>query len=281
MNCRFKYIVLYCIVLFRCFASIAQVAVMPDSVCIGAAKHYNVDLNSVPGSTYTWRIDGIPQPNYTTNEIDIIWNTIGSFVVDVQEQSLGGCIGPLISGRVFVNPIPTIVTNSNSTICEGSSIYLIAQSVIGVHYFWTGPNGYSSSDQNPIIYSSSITDAGIYSLIGSIYNCSSSSSSVSIAINNCDEDNFNIPEGFSPNGDGINDFFVIRAINRYPNNSIVIFNRWGNKVFEAKPYQNTWNGKTTKGFHLGEDELPSGTYFYIFDFGDGSFVFKGTIYLTR
>ncbi len=67
---------------------------------------------------------------------------------------------------------------------------------------------------------------------------------------------FFIPEGFSPNGDGVNDPFVIRGISHYPKNTFVIFNRWGNKVFETVNYQNTWDGTCTKGFREGGDELP-------------------------
>jgi len=92
---------------------------------------------------------------------------------------------------------------------------------------------------------------------------------------------FFIPEGFSPNGDGTNDLFVIRGIANYPKNSFVIFNRWGNKVFEASPYQNTWNGRSTFGLRVGGDELPVGTYFYVLDLKNGSSNFKGTIYLNR
>ncbi|MBC7411782.1 MAG: DUF3494 domain-containing protein [Bacteroidia bacterium] len=92
---------------------------------------------------------------------------------------------------------------------------------------------------------------------------------------------FNIPEGLSPNGDGINDLFVIRGIQNYPNNNFTIFNRWGDKVFEASPYQNTWNGTCSKGLQIGGDMLPTGTYFYLLDLGDGSKIIKGTIYLNR
>ncbi len=92
---------------------------------------------------------------------------------------------------------------------------------------------------------------------------------------------FHIPEGFSPNGDVINDLFVIRGIASYPENNFVIFNRWGNKVFEATPYQNTWDGTSTLGITIGDDKLPTGTYFYIIDLGDGTDAIKGTIYLTR
>ncbi len=92
---------------------------------------------------------------------------------------------------------------------------------------------------------------------------------------------FFIPEGYSPNDDGINDLFVIRGIDNYPDNSIVIFNRWGNKVFEASPYKNTWDGKTTMGLRVGGDELPVGTYFYVLDLKNDQDIIKGTIYLNR
>jgi gliding motility-associated-like protein/uncharacterized repeat protein (TIGR01451 family) len=92
---------------------------------------------------------------------------------------------------------------------------------------------------------------------------------------------FFIPEGFSPNGDHINDFFVIRGIQYYPNNRFTIFNRWGNKVFETIQYKNKWDGKSTMGLRIGGDDLPTGTYFYLLDLGDGSAIIKGTIYLNR
>jgi len=92
---------------------------------------------------------------------------------------------------------------------------------------------------------------------------------------------FFIPQGFSPNGDNINDLFVIRGIEYYPLNTFTIFNRWGDEVFTAKPYQSTWDGKSTKGVRVGGDDLPVGTYFYILDLGNGSDIYKGTIYLNR
>lgn len=67
--------------------------------------------------------------------------------------------------------------------------------------------------------------------------------------------------GFSPNEDGINDFFKIKNIEYYPDNELVIFNRWGNKVYEVKTYsnENPWQGQ------YGDKILPDGTYFYILD----------------
>jgi|GEM_PF-5906813 len=92
-----------------------------------------------------------------------------------------------------------------------------------------------------------------------------------------------IPEGFTPNGDGQHDFFVIEN----PNNdqiTLQIFNRWGNLVFESNDLKSTyrgntnefsqatgsWDGKANRGVRIGE-ELPAGTYFYVVRFRNSGF----------
>ena len=91
-----------------------------------------------------------------------------------------------------------------------------------------------------------------------------------------------IPEGFSPNGDGVNDQLVIRGLENYPNNKLTIFNRWGEIVFEGKPYKNQFDGTSTRGVTLGGNKLPSGTYYYILDLGvKDKEPIKGYFYLAR
>jgi len=76
-----------------------------------------------------------------------------------------------------------------------------------------------------------------------------------------------IPEGFSPNGDGINDYFVIKRAGNYKI-SFKIYNRWSNKVFESDDYQNDWGGIANVGSLSGK-KVDAGTYFYIIDFNNG------------
>ena len=87
---------------------------------------------------------------------------------------------------------------------------------------------------------------------------------------------------FSPNGDGTNEHFVIDCIENYPNNTIEIFNRWGNTVYVKTGYDNSWDG-TSNGKRTinGSKELPVGTYYYVLDLGDGSESKSGWIYLNR
>ena len=78
-----------------------------------------------------------------------------------------------------------------------------------------------------------------------------------------------VPDGFSPNGDGVNDQFVINGLEKYPNCSIEIFNRWGNKVYSASPYLNDWDGTSNiNSMTVGGEKLPTGTYYYLLNFGD-------------
>lgn len=75
----------------------------------------------------------------------------------------------------------------------------------------------------------------------------------------------------SPNGDGYNDILKVPCLQtgNFENNSLVIFNEWGDEVHRAAPYQNDWAG-TYNG-----KPLPVGTYFYILDLGDGSRALQG------
>ncbi|MEY3050645.1 MAG: hypothetical protein RLY31_430 [Bacteroidota bacterium] len=72
-----------------------------------------------------------------------------------------------------------------------------------------------------------------------------------------------VPNGITPNGDGVNDELVFDVLlnnpqDAFPDNEIVIFNRWGDVVYQAKPYQNDWRGTNNTG-----KDLPQGTYYYI------------------
>lgn len=76
-----------------------------------------------------------------------------------------------------------------------------------------------------------------------------------------------IPSAFSPDGDGLNDKFVIKGLNAR-SADLQIFNRWGNKVYEKKNYDNSWDGSAEAGLSLGKGKLPDGTYYYILQFQD-------------
>uniref|UniRef100_UPI00261F133D DUF7507 domain-containing protein n=1 Tax=uncultured Winogradskyella sp. TaxID=395353 RepID=UPI00261F133D len=87
---------------------------------------------------------------------------------------------------------------------------------------------------------------------------------------------------FSPNGDGVNENFVIDCIERYPDNILEVYNRWGNIVYSKKGYLNDWDGTSNGRAVINQSEkLPVGTYYYVLDLGDGSDPRVGWLYINR
>ncbi len=62
----------------------------------------------------------------------------------------------------------------------------------------------------------------------------------------------------SPNGDGLNDYWEISGLNKYPENTVQVFDQWGNMVYEQNDYKSDWDGKSKGG-----SRLPDGNYFYL------------------
>src|SRR5690606_9171335 len=86
---------------------------------------------------------------------------------------------------------------------------------------------------------------------------------------------------FSPNGDGANDYFFIKNIERYPENKLMVMNRWGSVVYQAESYNNEWDGTSNSNLVLYGSELPEGSYYYVLILYEGAEPIKGYIVLKR
>ena len=87
-----------------------------------------------------------------------------------------------------------------------------------------------------------------------------------------------IPQVVSANGNGKNETWVIHSD---PKASVEIYNRWGSLVYSALPYNDEWYGQTNVGATLGDQVLPSGTYFYMIGNKDGDKPMSGYIELIK
>jgi gliding motility-associated-like protein len=88
-----------------------------------------------------------------------------------------------------------------------------------------------------------------------------------------------IPQGLSPNSDGLNDVFEIIGIDKYPDNELHVFNSHGAEIYQMKSYNNTWDGTSSIIVSNG-GKLATGTYFYMLDLGSNRIV-KGFVYLIN
>jgi gliding motility-associated-like protein len=87
------------------------------------------------------------------------------------------------------------------------------------------------------------------------------------------------PELFTPNGDGDNDRYVIKGLQRYTDNSFIVYNRWGNKVYEKNNYYDDWDGIANVRSAIGNKKLPVGVYYYILNYGGKEK--SGALFLER
>jgi gliding motility-associated-like protein len=119
-----------------------------------------------------------------------------------------------------------------------------------------------------------------------VFNCQSEEAlAVTVTLTDCDpaQYEFFIPDGFSPNGDSVNDTFRIPDIEfLYPGFTLEIYNRYGNLLFKGNKSRPYWDGKNTQSGSITDGIVPNGVYFYIVDFNKGNKPpQQGRLYLNR
>lgn len=171
---------------------------------------------------------------------------------------------------VTVTPFqPPIVDASPDTIIdEGQTITLIGTG--GTIFYW-------QPDYNIKYYNTSQPD--VWPITTTTYTLSTVDqhqcfNSDVVTVRVAKGDKLFFYSAFTPNSDGENDFFYIGNLEKYPDNNLKIYNRYGKMIYSATNYDNTWNGK-----YLGND-VPTGTYFYILNDGKGE-QYKGSVTILR
>ena len=84
-----------------------------------------------------------------------------------------------------------------------------------------------------------------------------------------------VPAFFTPNGDGFNDVFVVKGLDRFPNSSLTIFNRYGKFIHHIVPAQTFWDGT------LNGEKLPADDYWYVLKIDETTPTRKGHFSLLR
>ena len=94
---------------------------------------------------------------------------------------------------------------------------------------------------------------------------------------------YRIPEAFSPNGDGVNELFIIKGLKVYSKAQLIVFNRNGQVVFDSgNGYKNNWDGSSSSGLPSFGEGLPEGLYYYVFKpNGQNREDITGNVYIKR
>lgn len=227
------------------------------NVCINS-KGNAFSITAVPGATsYEWEVNGGLMIEGAKNGTSI---TVAAAETGgtVRVRAINGCgmsDWTTLNVDLTMPPAPVTRITDNSSVCEG--LIYTAEAVAGAtSYNWTVSEGFTiESGQGTTtikVKASSPNATGRVSVIAYNGSCVGSAEySIDIDAERADGQ-LEFPKAFSPNGDGKNDEWLVKNLDKFPDNEIVIFNRWGSEVYKQKSYKNDWAAKG----------LEQGTYFY-------------------
>jgi gliding motility-associated-like protein len=263
--------------------------VTPNPGCPGDFVTLTVD--SFPGATYTWTGPQMSYPN--SHQITIVSLSAGNAGLYTVQAEINGCLTPVDSVEVQVAIEPIAEDDLDFEVVAGEmldSFYVTLNDIFlpddAIITLLNPINGLTNFGDGLFSYDATDAAAGKVSFVYEI--CSETCpdlcdmATVTITVNQADC-SF-IPNIFTPNGDNVNDYLRIPCLDsgRYGQNSLYIYNQWGDQVFMASPYQNTMPTAWTGTFENqpGKD-LPDGTYFYIFVPSPNDAPIKGFIEIYR
>ena len=168
------------------YATIKLVPAAPkagDNTPVCDGRTVTLTASAIPGATYSWTgPNGFTSATQNPTITNATFTNEGKYYISA---TVAGCTGPADSANVIINanPIPPGLS-SNSPVCTENSLRLTAATVRGANYSWTGPNGFSSSSQNPIIPDAKLRNSGTYKVSITAAGCpSTTSSSVDVIVN--------------------------------------------------------------------------------------------------
>lgn len=185
--------------------------------------------------------------------------------------SNGGCVDSSKSVTVTVNQNPAANAGKEIILYEGQSAKLNG-SIKGdniTNYYWSPAT--FLDNPNSLTPTTTPTDNITYTLTAVSQTCGRSSSSVYVRVYK----KITIPNTFSPNDDGINDYWDIKALDTYPESITQVFDRYGRQVFQSMGYARPWDGADNG------KPLESGTYYYIIDLKDGQPKLSGWVLIVK
>jgi len=246
-----------------------------QSVC---ANNSNVILNgqvtTATGGVWSTSGTGTFNPSDTNLNATYIPGardiTKGTVTLTLTTTGNGMCSQVADELKVAITPAPVVKAGPDLYILEsGTATLNPVVSGANVQYLWT-PNNYLNNNtvKNPLV--TGVEDI-LYTLKVTDINGCINEGRVMVKVLKP----FKIPNTFTPNNDGINDRWLIPALNTYPGNHVQVFNRYGQLVFESSGYSEPWDGT------MNGKSLPFGTYYYVIESGYGRKPITGYVTLIK
>ena len=244
--------------------AVALQTVLP--VCVGAPITFSLAKVTDPGvnARYQWQVDGVDvagatQPTFTSTtlrdgqRVTLALRTT-TVICSLAVTAVSNAI------PVSVSPPIDVEAGPDKTITEGDEVTLEGTASGTYPVVWSPAASLTFRGNNQLRPAAAPLVTTTYTLSAGGGSCTDQSS-VTVTVT----PRVRIPNALSPNGDGLDDTWEIDNIGVYPSNHVLVFNRWGNKIFETTNYgrANEWHGD------INGQPAPIGTYYYVITLGNG------------
>jgi gliding motility-associated-like protein len=228
-------------------------------VCLGEPLTFSIAnaTGAGPAPAYQWQVNGNDVAGATTPVFTSTTLRDGQ-TVTLRLRTTNECDQPVtvVSTGVAVRIQPPVVVNAgpDKEILAGTSVTLEGSADGTYPVTWTPALGLTIPASNPLRPVASPLVTTTYTLSAGAGGCASSDQ-VTVTVRPA----IRIPNAFTPNGDGQDDTWQIEFIEQFPDNTVTVFNRWGNRIFSAENYSraNEWRGD------INGQPAPVGTYYYV------------------
>jgi gliding motility-associated-like protein len=251
---------------------IAAFEATPDTLCQGKPTVFD-DLSTDPAgsaiTSWTWNFADGSAPVTTQNPVKT-YAQPGNYAVTLRVSNAAGCISDLSTSPVVVYLQPVVDAGPSFTVLQGSTItFNPVVNSTSLNFVWSPAVGLSSAT----VLKPSLTVAfdQIYTLTATGQGGCTASDFMSVKV----LQPIDIPNAFSPNGDGINDRWEIKNLIDYADCDIQIFNRYGQRIYQQSGYTKAWDGT------INGSPMPVGVYYYIIDLKNGLQKRNGSVTIIR
>ncbi|MEO6729895.1 MAG: PKD domain-containing protein [Ferruginibacter sp.] len=251
----------------------ASFSMNKPGICIRDVVGFTDQSNGIDGTVNAWNWNfGDGQTDITANPTHL-YGSENTFTVSLFITNSNGCNSDTVSKPITVYPYPVANAGPDRVVLEGGSIIL--QPVAtgnGLKYLWSPPTYLNSITSATPTVVTPLADITYTMTVTASGNCSVSDN-VLVTILKAPK----IPNTFTPNGDGINERWLIKYLESYPECRIQVFTRAGQKVYESKGYSDAtaWDG------NLNGKSLPIDTYYYILEPGSGRKAMTGYVTIIK
>lgn len=237
------------------------------TICFGST----MQLNGQGIYTPSWSpADFLSDPDVADPLVEGITETTTYVLTISEEESEFGCFNT-DSVTISLFPVTGLTASEDTFIVEGSSVGLDATPDSFTDYRWEPEDGLDDSGiKNPFATPQQST---VYTVFATNEFGCEESDSVFIEVIE-DIRAYNV---FTPNGDGINDFFDIENADRFPGIVVEVYSRWGDLLFQTEGYDDgsRWDGRARN------KEVPTGTYYYVIIPYQGASPITGNVTIIR